>query len=160
MKVSGHYLLFQVGDLLCALPQAEVLEILPLPTLYAPPGLPPILAGFANIDGENLPVLEMSRLFQLPEQPWQIDQHLLRLRSAPLLCLIKRALDFSPTAEVSPLQAEHSFNSWAKGTLRHQKQTFYLLEPQKLLLEEEQLRLQALQEMVDQRLQSWEPTRA
>jgi purine-binding chemotaxis protein CheW len=156
VAVEAFYLIFEVGNSLFALPQTQIQEVLPLPALILPPGLPPILAGFVNLDGQYLPVLELAFLFQMPAYIQQIDQHLLRLRQTPMLCLVKRVLELCSLPEPLPLEPDQSLNNYLAGFLNYRGQRVALISVEKLLLAEEKARIQALQNMVQQRLDTLE----
>lgn len=152
MTMSGHYLIFKLGDLKCAFERSEVQEVLPYVALNTPPGLPQVLAGFVNLGGQFLPVLHLLRILGLTGNAERLDSHLIHLRQSHRLCLVERVLTLAVLPEPRALDAEHVFNDWAAGILEHQGQAIYLLRPEQLLLREENLRLNDLQAQINQRL--------
>src|SRR5438128_2487698 len=60
-------LLFHLPGHACALPLASVQEVVPMPLLSRPPGLPSVLAGFLDLGGAIVPVLRLDRLLGLSE---------------------------------------------------------------------------------------------
>lgn len=155
--MSVTYLVFGLGEACFAFALDEVKEVCALPTLYRPPGLPPLLAGFAGFGKELLPVLELAWLLDQPMNAHRIDQHLILLRRRPLFCLVERVLDLLPLPEPQPMPAGHTFNNWAAGILAYQGRTCFLLDSERLLLSEERQRLSSLQEMARARLEQLAP---
>ncbi|PIQ27656.1 hypothetical protein COW36_07110 [bacterium (Candidatus Blackallbacteria) CG17_big_fil_post_rev_8_21_14_2_50_48_46] len=154
MKMS---VIFEVGALNCALPQREIKEILAMPSLVLPPGMPAILAGFVKLEDQYLPVVDLGRVFQQSPQPLTIDQHLLRLAHHPWLCLVNRVLDLAQLSEPVPVNPGHSFNNCVSGLSSYQGCEIALLEISQLLLQEERLRMVALQEILQARLSDLAP---
>ena len=73
--VRGNYLVFHVGQCLCALPCGQVGRILLLPALDRPPNLPAAIEGVLNHAGTAIPVVRLDRLFGLPCMPQHAYQH-------------------------------------------------------------------------------------
>ena len=69
-------LLLNIAGTTCALPRAEIREILPLPRLHAPPAAGGPLAGFLNLAGEPVPVIDLAVLFGDAEKGAQIAEGL------------------------------------------------------------------------------------
>src|SRR5258708_2578808 len=79
-----RYVIFHVALQAYGLPLDAVREILPLAQLSQPPGMPSLLAGFLNLEGIAVPVVRLSRLFELPEQTPGLYAPLLIVRAADL----------------------------------------------------------------------------
>lgn len=64
--------LFMLGGVECALRREAVRSILPVPQLWRPPGIPAPLLGFADIEGEAVPVVALARLLgaERPATTW------------------------------------------------------------------------------------------
>ncbi|TXM91155.1 chemotaxis protein CheW [Methylobacterium sp. WL116] len=62
---SLSYLLLDVAGTPCALPRSAAGEVLPLPVLFRPPACGGWLAGFLNLGGEPVPVVDLARLLGL-----------------------------------------------------------------------------------------------
>lgn len=148
---EAQFLVFALGGEHFALPLAGVREVLALPRLEQPPGLPGLLAGFVNFGGEVLPVLQLADLLQLPVLR-SIDQHLILLRERALLCLVDRVLGIERAAPAA-LEAGHSFNELVSGRL---ESGAFVLQPERLLLAEEAARVEELRGMAAERLQRLE----
>ena len=73
-------LIFTFAGLTCALPLAEVQEVVPMALLSSPPGLPVLLDGFLNLRGGLVPVARMERLFGFPPGPLNLEKRLLIVR--------------------------------------------------------------------------------
>ncbi len=95
MTTGTAYLLVAIAGTECALPRGAVREILPLPRLWRPPGAPGALAGFLNLAGSAVPVVDLAVLFGLGQPGTAIAatnraalyRHLILLRGeSPLAC--------------------------------------------------------------------------
>lgn len=162
---TDRWLLLRLGGLVCALPQAAVAEVLPLPLLWRPPGLPASLAGFLNLDGAAVPVLDLAWLFGLPAETAPqgeaaLYRHLLLLEGVPAQALlVDRVLDLVPAqpAQRRPVAPEHSLNGCvvAELDLPGQPGLVHLLDPARILLAQEQAALAELQQGAQRRLAEW-----
>ncbi len=76
------------------LPRSAVREILPLPRLWRPPGAPGALAGFLNLAGHAVPVVDLAILFGLGQPVTgrqALYRHLVLLQGDhPLALLVDR----------------------------------------------------------------------
>lgn len=156
MSGSSTYLVFSLGELTAAFGLGDVREVLALPAMKQPPGLPAVLAGFVRLGNEILPVVNLAQLLQLPPQAPSIDQHLILLRHAPMLCLVDRVLELCPLPAPNPVPTGQTFNDTVVGLLDYQGDSVSLLDSDRLLLETEQARIQDFQHLYAQRLQNLE----
>ncbi|HEX3870037.1 MAG TPA: chemotaxis protein CheW, partial [Pirellulales bacterium] len=92
----------------------DVQEILPLAELSRPPLCPNVLAGFLNIGSEPTPVIRLSRLFDVPDQPPELYTPLLLLRSSSgrLAVLVDRVSEIVTLSDDcwAPVCNGHSLN--------------------------------------------------
>ena len=140
-KAQRSLVVFHLADQAYALPLTEVQEIVPMAKLSRPPGLPPVLAGFLNLEGTAVPVVRLDRLFQLPEQSLGLYTRLLILRHpdsqvALLAEKVSEILAVSPEA-VLPVPESHSFNDCVEGMITVQDRVILLLSAERILLEKE-----------------------
>ncbi|MCI0755990.1 chemotaxis protein CheW [Teichococcus vastitatis] len=159
------YLVLQLGARRCALSCAAVREILPLPRLWRPPGLPRPLAGFLNLSGEAVPVLDLARLFGLSAETADAEaalyRHVILASPGPQGALpgllVDRVLDLVrvPPAGLRPLAGDASLNGCAVAELPLADGFAHLLAPERILLAQEQARLATLREAAQTRLQEW-----
>jgi len=77
-----NLLIFHAGGLDCAFPIEAVQEVVPMATLFSPPGLPSGLAGFLNLRGTAIPILRLDRLLELPERQPGLHTPMIVLRGA------------------------------------------------------------------------------
>jgi len=165
-SAADQYLLLRLGTRRCALPRAAVREILPLPRLWRPPGLPRPLAGFMNLGGDALPVLDLVRLFGLEAEGAAGEAALYRhvVLTGPLPggepfgLLVDRVLDLLniPPAQLRPIPPENTLNNCAVAEIETPDGFVHLLAPDRLLLEGERARLAALRQGAQARLAEWE----
>nr|WP_235913780.1 chemotaxis protein CheW [Pseudoroseomonas coralli] len=155
--------MLRLGSRTCALPGAEVREILPLPRLWRPPGLPRPLAGFLNLGGGALPVLDLMRLFGLAAEGAEGEAALYRHvvvaagREGPLGLLVDRALDLQriPRGQLRPLAPEATPNGCAVAEIEMPEGFVHLLAVERILLAQEKAALEALRENAQARLAEW-----
>lgn len=159
--VGDAYLLFRLGTRRCALARAAVREVLPLPRLWRPPGLPKPLAGFLNLGGAPVPVLDLVRLFGLAttaEADQALYRHILLIRGAtPVGLLVDRVLDLLrlPAERLRPVPPEASLNGCAVAEIEMPDGFVHLLAADRLLLAQEAAQLAALQDGMAARLAEW-----
>lgn len=162
---AADYLLFRLGTRRCALPRASVLEILPLPRLWRPPGLPRPLAGFMNLGGEAVPVLDLPRLFGLASTGAEAEAALYRhIMLTPDLeegrrvaLLVDRVLDVVriPARHLRPVPPDATLNGCAVAEIELPDGFVHLLAVRQILLAREQAALAALREQEQARLAEW-----
>lgn len=159
---AGPLVLFAAGGAVCALPREAVRALLPLPRLDAPPGLPEPLAGFLNLGGVAVPVVELARLLGTAPGTPHPYRHLILLderavrTGEPLALLVDRVLDVVPPgAALRAVAEEGSPNGLVLGSLEVSELTASLLDPGRLLLAEEAAVLGALAAQARARLARW-----
>src|SRR5580698_8646026 len=62
-----NMVLLSIGEQRYAIPLTAVQEILPMPLLSRSPRMPPILDGFMHLGGIAVAVVNLARLFDLPD---------------------------------------------------------------------------------------------
>lgn len=160
---EAYYLIFALAGLRCALPRAAVRELLPLPRLSRPPSMPATLAGFVNLGGEALPVLALRHLLGLtrsaPVEP--LYRHIVvvedTLPGSRAGLLVDRVLDLCavPDAQRQPVPPEDSLNGCVVAQLALPEGPAHLLDPARILLAQEQARLEELTRRAAERLDEW-----
>jgi purine-binding chemotaxis protein CheW len=155
-------LLFRLGGHACALPADAVAEVVPLPLLSRPPGLPDLLEGLLNLGGWAVPVVRLDRLLGLPPLTPGLYTPLLVLRRPAALALLVEAVQglvSVPAADVRPGAPGHSCNDCLEGELTLAGRPVALLDPERLLLAKERRCLAALQAAEQERLRRLEEVR-
>jgi purine-binding chemotaxis protein CheW len=162
-------LLLSLGGLRCALPREAVREVLPLPRLWHPPGLPKPLLGFMNLDGAAWPVLDLARLFGLPGEAGSLEDALYRHvlvanGPEPMALLVDRVLDLVRLTPGSfrPVAPERTLNGCVVAQLdlpgQPEGSLVHLLALDRILLAQESAALQALRQDAQRRLAEWPAT--
>ncbi|HEV2541677.1 MAG TPA: chemotaxis protein CheW [Methylobacterium sp.] len=153
-------LLLDLAGTTCALPRAEIREILPLPRLHAPPAAGGPLAGFLNLAGEPVPVIDLAALFDLRaaggDDPYR---HVLLARQGAIAFLVDRALDLIQveTDALRPVEVARSLNGCVVGEFAWAGRLVHLLSLDRILTLEERTRLDALTRQATTRLARFEP---
>lgn len=159
---------FAVGDVRCALPSLVVRELLPLPRLWRPPGMPRPLEGFMNLGGEAVPVVALDRLFGIRTAPTEEAEKLL-YRHAILVAgghaasagqvalLVDRALDvvWVPRDRLRPVERSDTLNGCVEAEVEFGDGFVHLLDADRILLEQERAALAELGQAAQDRLAEW-----
>jgi purine-binding chemotaxis protein CheW len=150
---------FTVSDAIYALPRSAVQEILLMPALSRPPGLPSMVEGFLQCGG-LVPVVRLDRLFELAEHAPGLYSHLLLLTPSPfpLALLVDRVREILsvPRAAVVPLREDQVLNGCVTAHLQLGEGAIPLLSLEHLLLAEERERLASLREAAARRVRELE----
>lgn len=155
-----RYLLIELDGRALALPMEAAAEILPITQLERQTPWPRILAGFMNLRGEALPVLDLAAVLD-PEAELRspgLYAHVVKLgrgRGAAIGLLVDRVTDAQVQAdEFTPAKDDRTPNGAAMGHLRFGEDLAVLLSPERLLLLEEEARLNEIAETLSRRRQA------
>lgn len=141
------YLLIELNGRPLALPMAAAAEVLPVTSLERRAPWPRILAGFMNLRGGVLPVIDLTAVLdaEAPARAPDLYAHVVRMDRAEGLglgLLVDRVTDAQVRAdEFVPAGSDASPNDAAAGHLRIGQSLTPLLDPGRLLLLEEEARL-------------------
>lgn len=149
------YLTLDVAGTICALPRADIREILPLPHLHAPPTALGMLAGFLNLGGAPVPVVDLARLFGLRgEAEPDPYRHLLLTADGTLALMVDRVLDLvavGPEA-VRSLEQARTLNGCVAAEIASGDRLIHALDLARILSAEERARIDALARQARTRL--------
>ncbi len=154
-------LVFRLAGHGFALPAARVRECLPLPSLQGRPGLPAHVAGFLDLGGAALPVLDLAQLLGLRRadeglalEADGLYRHLVLVDGVALL--VDRATGL---ASGLPAPPDADADPWQHGCVSRRVladgETVALLDPDRLLRHDERERLRALTEAARERDLGW-----
>ncbi len=139
------HLLLDVAGTPCALPRSAVAEILPLPDLFRPPACGAWLAGFLDLGGSVLPVVDLAQILGLRaglSEPGP-HAHLVRMAGEAVVYQVERATDLV-AVEADSLRAVapgHSLNGCVAAEIRREGGLVHVLDPARLLSAEERIRV-------------------
>ncbi|MBP0443419.1 chemotaxis protein CheW [Roseomonas sp. SSH11] len=159
---AGPVVLFALGSLACALPREAVRALLPLPRLDTPPGLPAPMAGFLNLGGTAVPVVELARLLGVPPGEPHPYRHLILLErpdglAGPVALLVDRVADVAPAGlPLRPAEEGLSIGDVVAGAVEAGGRVAHLLDPIRLFLAQEATILDSLSRQAQERLARWE----
>ncbi len=154
--VGQPFVTFQFGETVAALPLAAVAEVLPLPRVFRPPGLPSTLAGFINLRGEAVPVIALAPLLGGEAREPSLYDHLVVLKDGVAL-LVERVLDAAArAAEAAPADEADSLNGCVEANLLLDGRLVPALSAQRLLMAEEKERLADLTARAQARIGEWD----
>jgi purine-binding chemotaxis protein CheW len=145
-------LIFGLGDQDYGIELEAVSEILPMPTLSRPPGVPPILAGFLDLGGVAVAALRLGILFGYSPREPELYTPLILLRSpGPPLALLVDAV--KGIASIDTLSVVPFFeNDCADGLVTVADRSVIVLSSHRLLREQEQRRISELAAVEQARL--------
>ncbi|MCJ2113862.1 chemotaxis protein CheW [Methylobacterium sp. E-025] len=142
---SLSYLLLDVAGTPCALPRSAAGEVLPLPDLFRPPACGGWLAGFLNLGGEPVPVVDLARLLGLREGEHDPGPyaHLVLTPDAAAAWLVDRVTDLVAVeaAAIRPVAAGASLNGCVSAEIARGDRLIHALDPARLLSAEERARV-------------------
>jgi len=155
-----RFVVFRLGKTESALPISDVREIVALPALAKPPGLPPLMMGFLNLEGAAIPVIRLDHLFDLPEPDPDPYTPLIILKTGnpPLALLVDGIVEVVTVVAdaVLPVQEAHTFNDCAVGEIAVAGKAISVLSVHRLLLEKERQSVVEFQAMEQKRLREVE----
>jgi purine-binding chemotaxis protein CheW len=155
------FIVFQIASHHFALSLNDVREILLLPQLLQPPGMPSLLDGLLQYGRKIVPVLRLDRLFNCGEQVPGLYSHLVVVKVAPTLQAshqliailvdnVSQIVELS-AEKIAPIQKEDSFNQCAIGTI-HLHHPVTLLACHQIILESERKVIEEFVQMEEKRL--------
>lgn len=152
---AGTLLVFAEGGALCALPAGAVQEVVFLPELTRPPGMPSLLEGVMTLDGKAVPVLKVATLLGLPVASGGVYTPALVLKEGRAALAVERMVDiFNPkNSELVPANEGQSFNGCVTGMAQTKEGLVHILSADRLLLAEEQKRIAEFQSLAQARLE-------
>ena len=145
---SEAYLLLDVAGTPCALPRAAAGEILPLPELFAPPTAGAWLAGFLDLGGTIVPVIDLARLLGLREGAHEPGPyaHLVLSADGGSALLVDRVTDLVAVDAdaIRPVDEGRSLNGCVAAEIRRGDRLVHALDPARILGAEERARVAEL----------------
>ena len=155
-------LVLNVAEQIAAISLDSVDKITPMAQLARPLGLPSSLEGILNLAGAAVPVLRLSRLFQLPAEPPGLYSMLIVVKGVGeerIAMLVERASEIVtvPESALLPVGDKASFNGCAEAAVRVRGQLVHVLSPKRILLEQERAALSEFQATAERRIQEWQP---
>ncbi|QFU15290.1 chemotaxis protein CheW [Microvirga thermotolerans] len=160
--------LFHTCGMECALRRDAVRELLPVPHLQRPPGLPRPVAGFFNLSGAAVPVVRLDVLFGLEGAELSPEAGLYRhlilvgdpVADLPTALLVDRVEDVVEISspQVFPVHERGTLNGCVEAEIETGGRLIPLLSPQRILMAEERQALAELSRQAQNRLGTWAVT--
>ncbi len=82
MEYSDKLLLFTLSEQRCALPLSDIERIVPMVSIHPLPQAPAIVTGVINVRGRVMPVLNIRKLFNLPEVGLTLSDQMIIARTS------------------------------------------------------------------------------
>lgn len=158
---NDTYLVLDVAGVDMALPMTAVAEILPVTRFERQAPWPKVLAGFMNLRGRPLAVIDLARVMDPQREASQpgLYSHVVRLGEAhgggDLALLADRAKDAEVSADAfTAVDEDASANGVIGGNLLILGRLTPLIDVDRLLLVEEEVRLAEIAETLRTRLEA------
>ena len=138
-----------------ALPLTSVERVVLRPRLEVLPDLPVWLAGFLQLPGESLPVLDVGALFEGERCPWDLYNPIVITRDeggnlALLFTAVEGLVEVAPE-DFRPLQSGDSFQGVAAALIPRFEEWAPIVVPRLLLIAQEQRKLEHWREVLQRR---------
>lgn len=152
------FVTFTCGSKACALARDDVSRVAPLPRLARPPVSAPVVAGFLNLAGEPLAVIDAAQLWGLSAAPSAdpLYRHVVIVRGRLGLLVDRvtdvRALDL---AGASAPGADASLNGCVALIVEASSGPIFVLDADRFLTEAESERVAQLTALERARLAQW-----
>jgi purine-binding chemotaxis protein CheW len=138
---DGKLLVFAIAGHYCAVGVEAVQEIVPMATLTRVPGQPSLLEGFLNLRGTAVPVLRLTRLFDLSPTAPALHTPLIILRgpSQPAGLLVDTVVEIAAADRASSLaiQPNSCFNDCVERQVEVGARAVQVLSPKRILIEKD-----------------------
>lgn len=163
MRALAILVTFRCGEALCAFQREQVVRSIAVPSLSTPPAMPPALAGFANVAGGAVPVIDTARLLGLAydQSTDPLYRHVLIVLAdgAPLGLLVDRVLDVrdADLETLTPAKPGAALNDCVLGDITQTDCVIHVLDAARVLMAHERARIADLREAEQQRLANWAP---
>ncbi|MDN3589141.1 chemotaxis protein CheW [Methylobacterium adhaesivum] len=163
LPATTAFLILDVAGVPCALARTAVREVLPLPDLHAPPAAGGPLAGFLDLGGTPVPVIDLARLLGLPARDGaQADdpyRHLVLGAEAAIAFLVDRVDDLVvvPDGAIRPVAEARTLNGCVAAEIALGDRMVHVLDPARLLDAEERQRLEDFTRAVAERRAAFRP---
>lgn len=148
--------IFRLGGQPFAIPVTDVREVVPYAWLARPPGMPSFVDGVLNLGGVAVPVLQLDNLLGMPPATIGLDASILIMKTpeAPLGLLVEHVDGVRAGAafQFAALEDRHSFQGCLTGQLHGPQGVVHVVSWRKVLMEEEERRLEQFQLSAQERL--------
>jgi purine-binding chemotaxis protein CheW len=147
LPAATAFLVLDVAGVPCALARTAVSEVLPLADLHAPPAAGGPLAGFLDLGGTPVPVIDLARLLGLPVRDGaQADdpyRHLVLGAGDTIAFLVDRVDDLVVVSDaaIRPVAEARTLNGCVAAEIGLGDRMVHVLDPARLLDAEERQRL-------------------
>lgn len=166
LPTATAFLVLDVAGVPCALARTAVSEVLPLADLHAPPAAGGPLAGFLDLGGAPVPVIDLARLLGLPKRDGaQADdpyRHLVLAAGEAIAFLVDRVDDLVVVTdpEIRPVAEARTLNGCIMAEIGLGDRMIHVLDPARLLAAEERQRLDDFTRAAAERLAAFGPPTA
>lgn len=149
MRRIEKLLVFALSDLRCALQISDVERILHAVAISPVPKAPEIILGLINVRGSVIPVLNVRRLFQLPEVEMTLHDQLIIARtssSRPVAILVDNVLGVAEFGAEDLIAPEELYPGieYLKGITRLKDDIIYIYDLDNFLSMEEKKEIEQL----------------
>jgi len=134
---NKHLVCFRLDKNHYAIPLDHVDRVLRMVAIARVPDAPKWMMGVIDLQGMVIPVLDLRKRFNLPEQPVHPDNRMIVLKQKEKLYAIT-ADEVTQVAEISQMQSNHAHDMMDKNiplldVLRHDSHLIMVLDPKKIV---------------------------
>ena len=157
---TRHFVLFYVHEQAYGIATQYVQEVVPLPEIVKLPTAPEFVEGFLNISGAATLVVRLDCLIGLPRGEDGLYTPVLILQGfdsllALLVGRVHRVAKLSPQ-QIVRISDSATVNNFVEGVAEFEDEQVIIVDPRRLLLEQEKACLERLRETAQQRIQQAE----
>lgn len=135
-------LIFTLADLRCALPLAGIEQILRAVEISPLPKAPEIVLGLINVQGRLIPVLNIRRLFRLPDSDLRLGDQIILARAAtrPVAILVDGTIGVAEYGEQDIVMSADLFPGieYLEGVTKLQDDIIYIYNLDRFLSSEDE----------------------
>jgi purine-binding chemotaxis protein CheW len=141
-------LLFALSDLRCALPLSGIERILRAAEISPLPKAPEIVMGLLNVQGRIIPVLNIRRLFHLPETELNLNDQIIiaRTTTRSVAILVDYTIGVAEYGEADIIPSDELFPGigYLEGVTKLQDDIIYIYNLDRFLSSEDEARIETL----------------
>ena len=148
MNRMDKLLVFALSGLRCALPLADIERILRAVEMSPVPNAPEIVMGLVNVHGHIIPVLNIRKLFHLPEVEITLNDQIIiaHTTNRPVAILVDNVICVTEYSDQAIISSEELFPGieYLQGVAKLQDGILYIYNLDTLLSPEDEVGIEPL----------------
>ncbi len=148
MSRMNKLLVFALPGLRCALPLADIERILHAVEMSPVPNAPEIVMGLVNVHGHVIPVLNIRKLFRLPEIEIRLNDQIIIAHTTrrPVAILVDNVIGVTEYSEQDIITSEELFPGieYLEGVAKLKDDIIYIYNLDRFLSQEDEAGIEPL----------------